>query len=137
MNRLSVVNPWNWFLSPLDNVDEDDISFSQMLPPMDIVDEGKELKVIIQIPGYTKETVKISVENSKLTVSGQKETKEKEEDKKRYYKREIRTQSTFTRSCVLPSDVDSTKARAEFKYGELHIYLPKVEKSQPKTIPIA
>lgn len=137
MNRLSVVNPWNWFVSPWEGGDDDDISFSQMLPPMDIVDEGQSLRIRVQIPGFTKEMVKISVEGNKLTVTGNMEKEEKHEDKKRYYKREIHTQNTFTRSCVLPSDVDSTGAKAEFKDGELHIILPKIEKAQPKSIPIA
>ncbi|HOU75706.1 MAG TPA: Hsp20/alpha crystallin family protein [Candidatus Dojkabacteria bacterium] len=137
MNRLSVVNPWNWIVSPWEGIDEDDISFSQILPPMDIVDEGEKLSVRVQIPGYTKEMVKISVEGNKLTITGTMKKDEKQEDKKKYYKKEIHSQSTFTRSCILPSDVDSTGATAEFKDGELHIFLPKIEKAQPKSIPIA
>ena len=38
--------------------------------------------------------------------------------------------------CVLPTDVETEKAKAEFRNGILTIILPKAEQVRPKTINI-
>lgn len=135
MSRISVWNPWSLMSSPWDIINDEDYSPIQ-LPPMDIMDMGDKILVKIQIPGFKKEDIKITIENTKLIISGSMEVKEKEEDKKKYYKREIQLQRSFTRSCTLPSEVDSENGTAEFINGELQVTLPKAAKAKPQTISI-
>ncbi|MBN1374162.1 Hsp20/alpha crystallin family protein [Candidatus Dojkabacteria bacterium] len=132
MNRISVWNPWS-MISPWEWDDED---FPQNLPPMNIVDKGDTLEVKIQIPGFDKENVKITVENTKLVVSGEVKKETKEENKQeKFFRHEIQNRS-FSRSCSLPTEVDSEKAKATFKNGELIVELPKVAKVKPREINI-
>lgn len=136
MNKLSLWSPFNWVTLPIDEFDEENFISNTQIPPMDIIDEGDKILVKLHIPGFDKDNIKISIENTKLTISGSVE-QSKVEEKKKYYRREIRSQQSFTRSCTLPSEVESENAIAEFKDGVLQISLPKTQKVKPKTIAIS
>ena len=58
-----------------------------------------------------------------LTIKGEKKYG-REEDEKGTYRME-RSYGAFERSISLPSEVDESKAKAEFKNGVLHLSLPK------------
>jgi HSP20 family protein len=137
MKRLSVWNPWSLVGSSPWDWDEEDFPVSTAsMPPMNVVDKGEELEVKLQVPGFKKEDVKITVEDNKLIISGEIKIDKKEEDKDKYYQREIRAKRSFSRSCSLPTQVEADKANAEFKNGELTITLPKAAQAKPRTISI-
>lgn len=86
------------------------------------------------LPGVPAEDVDISVQNDVLTIRG--EHREETEDQKRdYYRREIRYGS-YHRSLALPTSVDADKAEASFKDGILTLHLPKAEALRPKQIKV-
>ncbi len=86
------------------------------------------------IPGVKPEDINISVTGDTLTIRG--ETKEDGEfDASDYHIREMRFGS-FARSILLPSQIVSDKANAEFENGVLKLTLPKAEEVKPKTITI-
>jgi HSP20 family protein len=103
---------------------------------MDVYEEDDKVIVKLKVPGFDEKNVEISVEGNTLTVSGTAETVEEDENKKKkYYRKEIRTQS-FSRSITLPSGVEAEKASAHFKNGMLNLELPKTEAAKPKRIEI-
>ena len=76
----------------------------------------------------------ISLAENTITVQGTSNREEKEEQGN-YYRCEI-SRGTFSRSIVLPSDVDEEKVKATFKDGMLELTLPKVEKSKQRSIKV-
>jgi HSP20 family protein len=69
-----------------------------------------------------------------LTVKGTRNSQDPEG--RRYHMREISGLTEFTRSFVLPVNVDWDKADASFTCGVLRIVFPKAENAKPRHITI-
>jgi len=94
----------------------------------DVYETDKELIVEMQVPGYSKENIKISFQDDYLRVEGKAE-ETKEEKEKNYWRKEIK-KGSFVRVIPLPLKVDPKKAKASFKDGILKIFLPKIEETK-------
>lgn len=103
-------------------------------PAMDVYQTKDNVVVKITLPGVKPDDAHISVSNGVLTIRGDTST-EKELEEATYHVHERRDYS-FNRSVVLPSEVDSDKADAEFEDGVLTITLPKTEEVKSKTIEV-
>lgn len=103
-------------------------------PIMDIEETKDDIIVKAEIPGMTKDDVKIQVTGDLLTISG--ERKREEETKEKTYHRIERSYGQFQRMITLPSEVQSSKAKASYENGVLTIKLPKSEEVKPKEISI-
>jgi HSP20 family protein len=103
-------------------------------PAVDVSESESELTVVVELPGLTKDDVKITIEDGVLNVSGEKKFDEQKKD--RTFHRIERFYGAFQRSMTLPRDVDANAADASFKDGVLTITLPKSESSKPKTLKI-
>jgi HSP20 family protein len=104
------------------------------LPAMDMKETDNEVTASIELPGLSRDDIKVSVKNDMLTVSGEK--KETVDDKDNVHRVE-RSYGYFKRSIVLPAEVDSEKVKATFKDGVLKVTLPKTESKKIKEIPIS
>lgn len=104
------------------------------LPATDVQETDKEYIVKADLPEVAKENVKVNLQEGVLTIEGERR-REKEETGKKFHKME-REYGKFIRRFVLPTEVDATKVRAEFKDGVLNVHLPKSEKATPKTIEV-
>ena len=60
---------------------------------------------------------------------------EDKEEKSNYYRSEI-GQGLFTRTVALPAEVDIDNAKSSFKDGILELSIPKLERSQRRSIKI-
>ncbi len=105
------------------------------LPAMDVQDTEKELVIKAELPGVQEKDIDVSVENSVLTVKGEKRS-EKEEKGKDFYRKECSCGS-FLRSVQLPCEVDRDKVEATLKNGVLNIRLPKTVEAQKQARKIA
>jgi len=104
------------------------------MPRVDIIDRDEEILVRAEIPGVEKEDVDVSVTDERVTIKATR-TREEKQERGDFYRREI-SHGTFSRSLMLPAEVDGTKAKATFKHGVLELTLPKVAKTQRHSIPI-
>lgn len=104
-------------------------------PAVDIVENGEELILKAELPGMKKENITVHVEDNVLTLRG--ERKFEKETKEENYHRVEREYGSFVRSFALPSNVDESRIRAEYKDGLLTLSLPKLAASKPKEIKIA
>lgn len=109
-------------------------SGGSVMPAIDLYQDDDEVVVKAALPGLKSGDVQISVTADVLTLVGEfkKETEQKETT---YHIREQRTGS-FERSIMLPTDVQTDKAKAEFEDGILTITLPKAEAVKPRMITI-
>jgi HSP20 family protein len=108
----------------------------ELSPSVDIFEEGNDLVLKAELPGMTKDDVKITISENMITLSGEKKHEEKVE-KKEYQWSEC-SYGSFTRSFRLPDNVKGDEAKAEFHDGVLKVRIPKTAEVEPerKTIPI-
>jgi HSP20 family protein len=116
------------------NGGEEALTVAEWAPLVDIIEDDKEYIIKAELPGVSKENVKVAVENGVLTISGERKL-EKEEKNKKYHRVE-RAYGFFVRSFTLPDVADAEHVKAEFKDGELKVHLPKSEKAKPKQIEV-
>ena len=108
--------------------------FEGKLPAIDIIDHPNNIVVRAEVPGIKKEDLDVSVSNNMVTIRATTKSEENKEEGE-YYRREMR-QGEFSRSINLPSEVDSSDARASFKDGILELTLPKTAPSTRRSIKI-
>ncbi|MFQ6003024.1 MAG: Hsp20/alpha crystallin family protein [Candidatus Zixiibacteriota bacterium] len=104
-------------------------------PYVDVSETKDNVIVNAEIPGMSKDDVKVSVQDNVLTLSGEK--KQEKEEKDANYHRIERSYGSFSRSFTLPTSVQPDKVKATYKNGILKITLPKTEEVKPKEIPIS
>ena len=108
---------------------------SAWLPAVDVFEDKESLKIVAELPGLKPEDVKITMENSTLTLRGEK--KQVAEEKTERVHRYERSYGSFERSFALPNTVDIEKVEAGFENGVLTITLPKAERAKPREIAVA
>ena len=103
-------------------------------PKVDVKEEEGRYVVEADLPGISEKDLEVKVEDNLLTISSKKD-EEKKDKKKGYLVKERRSYS-FTRSFVLPGDVDKDKIEARFKNGVLTLTVDKNPAALPKQIEI-
>lgn len=103
-------------------------------PAVDISETPKEYVVKAELPGLTKEQVKITIDNGMLVLSG--ERKFEKEDKDEQHHRIERSYGSFSRSFSLPDDVLTDKISAECSEGVVRVHLPKSDIKKPRAIEV-
>lgn len=103
-------------------------------PTSDIVEHDNEYEVKIELPGVSKDDVKITMQENLLTIRGEK--KQEQESKSSHYHRVERSYGSFQRSFTLPTLVKADQIEATYKDGILTVLLPKAEESRPKRIDV-
>ncbi len=104
----------------------------------DIKEDEDKYDLDIEMPGLTKDNIKISLENSYLTIEGTIEKKEEKEEKRCYIHNE-RYYGSMSRSYYVGDNVKEEDISARFENGILHIEIPKLQKKdeEKKYIQIA
>lgn len=131
MNRLF----GTFFETPLGADNGNGPSVRRWIPAMDLVETEDEYVLRADLPGLSENDVNIEVEDSVLTVSGERRA-EHEERKEGYYRVE-RASGSFSRSLTLPQGVDPEQVRAQFDKGVLEVRIPKPEQRKPRKVTIS
>jgi HSP20 family protein len=93
-------------------------------PALDVTESDRAYTVKLDIPGVTKDDVKVSVEGRQVTVQAQSQhTEEKKEGERLLYRE--RSMTSYARSFTLPTEVDQAEAGAKLEHGVLTLTLPK------------
>jgi HSP20 family protein len=104
-------------------------------PETDVVETETEIRVVTEMPGLKRENIEIDVENNVLTVRGEKREERTEGEGQKYHLAE-RRYGVFTRSFVLPRDVNADAIQASFEDGVLFVTIPKSEKARRRRIEV-
>ena len=91
----------------------------------DLVDKGDNYVLRAELPGFTKEDVRIEVNKDTLTFSAEKRVEE--EEKGEDYLHRERTYSASQRTVNFPEEVDPSKVEASMNDGILEVIAPKIE----------
>lgn len=103
----------------LDDIDSK--KFDKMMK-CDIYEEDNMYHVLVEVPGFKKEDIKIEFENGYLKVIAEN-SQEENEDKK--YLRKERTSMTKCERSFYFGELNEDLIKAEFKDGILNISVPK------------
>jgi HSP20 family protein len=108
---------------------------SAWAPPVDVFENADAIKIMAELPGVKVEDVKISLENNRLTLRGEKKQIAEETTEKVH--RYERAYGAFERTFTLPGIVDSERIQATYQDGILTVTLPKAERAKPREIPVS
>lgn len=101
---------------------------------IDVYQTESEIVIKSTIAGVNPEDIDISITNDMVTVRG-KRIKDEKINTESYYYQELYW-GAFSRSVILPVEVDADRAKAIIKNGILTIRLPKSEKVKTKKISV-
>lgn len=108
-------------------------------PPVDIAEDKEEFVLRAELPGVSKENIRVEVKEKHLVLSGEKKNswEGKGGDAQRGEYRYAETSyGAFSRSFELPRNAQGDAIKAEFKDGVLTLRIPKVKEALPRTIAI-
>ena len=126
-HRVSVYDPFRAF-------DEMERSFwgganSVSAFRTDVIDTGDAYKLEAELPGFSKDDIKLDVENDCLTISAERSYDNKDDSKPNYVKRE-RFYGSYSRSFDV-SGIDVDGIQASYADGVLSLTMPKKVETAP------
>ena len=94
----------------------------------DVKEKDNGYEVAIDLPGFKKDEIKVSLDNGYMTVSAAKGLDKDEQEKKsgKYIRRE-RYAGACERSFYVGENVTEADIKGEFKHGILKLFVPKKE----------
>ena len=97
---------------------------------------SKEDNVILkaEVPGVDPKDIDLSVEEDKVTISGN--IPEKTKDEREFYHRSERLTGAFKRELTLPFRIDVKNVSAAYNNGILTLQLQKREEDKPRKIEV-
>lgn len=109
-------------------------SSSDWAPAVDIKETPEAYNIEAELPGMSKDDVKVTVQNGVLSIQGERKQEEETDDRKQH--RIERFYGSFLRRFTLPENVDEDSVKASFKDGVLSLTLTKTEPAEPKAIEV-
>jgi HSP20 family protein len=95
-------------------------------PPVDIHDEEKKFIIKTELPGVSKDQIKIDIEGNNLVIHGENKSEKTFDDKT--WKIRERTFGKFERRIHLPKTVGHENIEAKYENGVLVVTLDKITK---------
>ena len=92
----------------------------------DIIENDNSYLLNIDLPGYDKSDIKISVEDGYLTINAKKEESKEEKNEGNFIRRE-RYSGECSRSFYIGEELEAEDIKASFKNGILSLDIPKQE----------
>ncbi|MEO5341534.1 MAG: Hsp20/alpha crystallin family protein [Magnetococcus sp. MYC-9] len=100
---------------------------------VDIREDEEMIFLQADVPGVERDDIKVHVENSRLTIAGERRF---EDEKLDTFLRVERAYGSFSRSFQLGAAADVEKIQASCKNGVLLIALPKREDARPRSVEV-
>ena len=132
-------NPWRpaqdrFNLSPVFDMLDTDEGTRTHIPACEVEEQKEHFLITLDVPGVTKEDIKIHVENGRLIVSAERKKMRTEEKDNRLFSE--RRYGKFERVFELGEHVDPDKIDAAYQDGVLKIALGKAEQAKPREIAV-
>jgi HSP20 family protein len=105
-------------------------------PEADVVETENEIRVTLDMPGMKADDIDIDLEHNVLTIRGEKMEQRSESDEQHTWHLSERRYGQFSRSFILPRDVEQEQIEARFEDGVLAVTIPKSEKTKRRRIEI-
>ena len=102
----------------------------EWMPQVEVLQHNGQFTVRADLPGMTKDDIKVEFTGDMLKISGERKA-EKEEKRESFYRSE-RSYGNFYRQLPLPEEALTEKAQATFTNGVLEVTMP-APKVEPAT----
>jgi HSP20 family protein len=99
-------------------------------PKIDVLEREGQFVVRADLPGMSREDVKVDVHDNLLEIQGERKA-EKKEEREGYYHSEC-SYGSFYRAIPLPEGAEPSKATAEFRKGVLEVTVPTPPRPEMK-----
>ena len=108
------------------------------VPAVDIHEYDDRFQIFVDLPGVDPAQVDITLDNSVLTLSGERMVeKAVQRDERDVRVRTERGSGRFHRQFILPDSIDTDNIEAKGRNGVLEIVIRKQAKAQPRRIKVA
>ena len=97
-------------------------------PQIEVFERNGQFIVRADLPGLTKDDVKVDVTDNALTIQG--ERKQEHEESREGWHRSERSYGSFFRSVPLPEGINAEEAKANFRDGVLEITMPSPQRQE-------
>ena len=108
----------------------DEFERADWTPAADIYETEENYLIAIDLPGVSRETLQIDVDDNRLVVKGNRIVEESTKQ------RTERPRGKFLRTFTVPGSVDQAQIGAEYKEGVLQVRLPKRKEQKSKRVEI-
>lgn len=95
----------------------------------DIREHKDNYSILVDLPGYNKDDIKISIEDGYLTIKATISKDEEEKETGKFVRRE-RYFGECSRSFYVGDNIEVEDIKASFKNGTLNLEIPKKEQKQ-------
>ena len=96
----------------------------------DIKENSDSYDIVVDLPGYEKENIKVDIEDGYLTITATMDSKVEDNEKGKFVRRE-RYFGECSRSFYVGEELEADDIKASFKNGTLKLEVPK--KDEEKT----
>lgn len=100
-------------------------------PAVNIVEDDSSYRIDLAVPGFSKENLRIQIDENVLECSAEK--KQESINPKEKYSRKEFSLSAFTRRFNLPEHIDKDQVKAHYENGIMSIRLPKKTEEKPRS----
>jgi HSP20 family protein len=122
------------------NDGESSSATAEWAPAVDVIEYIDRFELLVDVPGVDPKQVEITLDNSVLTLSGERrdqQTVDKNGSSEPQQQRRERRLGRFHRRFILPDTVDAEKVTATGRDGVLSISIAKQAKAQPRRISVS
>ena len=116
------------------NGENEAVTASGFVPPVDIYEDEHKLVLKIEIPGMRQQDLDVRMENNTLTVKGERSFQS--EGKEENFHRVERRYGSFYRSFTVPNTINPESIKADYDAGVLRVELEKKAESKPRQIKV-
>ena len=96
----------------------------------DIKENDNNFELEIDLPGFKKDDIKMSIDDGYLTINAKQEDNKDEKDKHGKYVRRERYFGECSRSFYAGDDIKEEDIKAKYKNGTLRVEIPKKEEKE-------
>lgn len=104
------------------------------VPAANLVETDDAYEVTLEIPGFDREDLEVTVDQGVLSLSGRR-TADHDQEGRTYHLRE-RVTGQFRRAFSLPNSVNAEDVSATYEQGVLRVHLPKQPEAKTRKIEV-
>ncbi len=101
---------------------------------VDVYDDGDNIVVQSTVAGVDEDELEINITRESVTIKGERKKSQKVEDKNYFYQELF--WGSFSRSIILPQEVDPDESTASLKNGVLTVKMPKLSRGKTKKLKV-